>query len=363
MADELTLRKADHLRLAARPGAQHSGSTLLEYVRLVHQALPELALSDIDTSVEFFGKRLSVPLMITSMSGGTEDGARLNRELAQAASKAGAAFAVGSQRVMLKHRERKADFDVRRWMASGSVLLGNIGAQQLAQHPPEQVAELAAAIDADGLCIHLNAAHELAQDEGDRSFKDLLSYIEIVSDKLDGRVLVKETGAGLSPEALLALRDIGIIYIDTAGAGGTSWPKVELMRSTTPAARLAGSVLADWGLPTAFCTIAAARTMPGTARIVASGGIRGGHDVVRALACGAHVAGIAAPALTAWLEQGETGVAELLARLAAELRMLMLMTGCRNVEELHAAPRMYAGELSDWLATYGWLFEEGGDEG
>ncbi len=363
MADELIQRKADHLRLAARPGAQHSGTTLLECVRLIHQALPELALSEIDTSVEFFGKRLKSPLMITSMSGGTEDGARLNRELAQAAANAGIAFAVGSQRVMLRRPERQADFDVRRFLPPGALLLGNIGAQQLAEYAPDQIAGLAEAIDADGLCIHLNAAHELAQDSGDRSFKNLLNLIAIVADKLDGRVLVKETGAGLSPEALLALRDAGVIYVDVAGAGGTSWPKVELMRAQTPAAALAGEVLADWGLPTAFCTIAAARTLPDSARIVAGGGIRTGLDVARALACGAHLAGFAAPALSAWLTGGAPAVAELITRLEAELRILMLMTGCRTVEELRHAPRVYTGELGDWLSTYGWLFEEGsGDE-
>jgi isopentenyl-diphosphate Delta-isomerase len=359
MADELIQRKADHMRLAARPGAQHHGTTLLECVRLIHQALPELALSEIDLSTEFFGKRLKLPLMITSMSGGTEDGARLNRELAQAAAAAGSAFAVGSQRVMLRHPERQADFDVRRFLPPGAVLLGNIGAQQLAEYAPEQIANLAAAIDADGLCIHLNAAHELAQDAGERSFKNLLHHIALVADKLDGRVLVKETGAGLSPEALLKLRDAGVIYVDVAGAGGTSWPKVELMRAETPAARLAGEVLADWGLPTAFCTIAAARTLPDSARIVASGGIRSGLDAARALACGAHLAGLAAPVLSAWLDGGQPAVAALIARLETELRILLLLTGCRTVADLHRAPRVYVGELSDWLASYGWLFEEG----
>jgi isopentenyl-diphosphate Delta-isomerase len=362
MADELTQRKADHLRLAAQPGAQHSGTTLLECVRLSHQALPELALSEIDPSVEFFGKRLKSPLMITSMSGGTEDGARLNRELAQAAAAAGIAFAVGSQRVMLRHPERRADFDVRRFLPPGALLLGNIGAQQLAEDSPEQIAGLAGAIDADGLCIHLNTVHELAQDAGERSFKNLLHHIALVTDRLDGRVLVKETGAGLSPEALMMLRDAGVIYVDVAGAGGTSWPKVELARAQTPAARLAGELFADWGLPTAFCTIAAARTMPPIARIVAGGGIRTGHDVARALACGAHLAGLAAPVLIAWLDGGQAAVSGLIERLAAELRLIMLATGCATVADLQATARVYTGELADYLSTYGWLTEEGGDE-
>jgi isopentenyl-diphosphate Delta-isomerase len=264
--------------------------------------------------------------------------------------------------VMLRHPERRGDFDVRRYLPPGALLLGNIGAQQLAEYAPEQVAELASAIDADGLCIHLNAAHELAQDAGERSFKNLLNYIALVADKLDGRVLLKETGAGLSPEVLLALRDAGVSYVDVAGAGGTSWPRVELARAETPAARLAGELLADWGLPTAFCVIAAARTMPDSARIVASGGIRSGHDVVRALACGAHLAGLAAPVLTAWLDGGAQAVTDLITRLAAELRILLLLTGCRTVAELHSAPRVYTGELRDWLATYGWLFEEGSSD-
>lgn len=352
MPDELTQRKDDHLRIVAEGAAAHTGTTLLECVQLVHQALPELALDSIDLSTRFFGKRLRLPFMITSMTGGTDHGARLNAELARMAGQLGIAFATGSQRVMLRYPERRGDFAVREHIPDG-VLLGNIGAQQLREYAPEQITQLLHDIEADGLCVHLNPAHELAQDEGDRDFSGLLERIAQLTAQLDGRVLVKETGAGLSPQLLLALRDAGVGYVDVAGAGGTSWPKVELARAQTDEARAAGSLLADWGVPTAASTIAARAIMPPSATVVASGGIRTGLDCARAIACGADICGLAAPVLKAWLDGGADAVHALLARLGQELRPLLLLTSCKGVGALQGAPRVYTGQLAQWLAAWG----------
>jgi len=188
-------------------------------VQLLHQALPERALADVQCAVEFFGKRLQAPLMITSMTGGAERAGELNHALAAAAEQAGVAFAVGSQRVLLKNPEYRADFSVRAELGADGVLLGNIGAAQLIQLPPGAIAQLAEDIDADGICVHLNAAHELAQDEGDRSFGGVVDALAALVEAMPGRVLVKETGAGLSPEALALLAGSGVQYIDVGGAG------------------------------------------------------------------------------------------------------------------------------------------------
>ncbi len=348
--DSILKRKADHLRIVAEEDVEHRGTTLLECVQLIPEALPELALDEIDTQVEFFGKRLSAPLMITSMTGGAERGGELNRALARAAAGAGIAFAVGSQRVLLGHPDRLPEFAVRAAIPDG-VLLGNIGAQQLREHPPARIAELVSMIDGDGICVHLNAAHELAQVDGDRDFRGLRELIAQLNEQLDGRVLVKETGAGISSTTVRLLAGRGISFIDVAGAGGTSWPKVESYRAGADLARVIGETFSDWGMPTAACIIGARRRARYDTCIVGSGGIVTGLDAARAIACGANLAGVARAVLLAYLADGAAGAGAFLARLTHELKVAMLLIGCRDLAALREAPRVYTGALRDWLAT------------
>lgn len=348
--DNILKRKADHLRIVAGKDVRHQGSTLLQCVQLIPEALPEMALDDIDLGVEFFGKTLAAPLMITSMTGGTERGGELNHALAQAAGDAGVAFAVGSQRVLLEHPDRLPDFAVRERIPDG-VLLGNIGAQQLIEHPPDRIAELAEMIEADGLCVHLNAAHELAQDDGDRDFGGLLAAIAALNEHVDGRVLVKETGAGISPRTVRRLVDQGIGYIDVAGAGGTSWTRVESYRTEGQLARAIGETFGDWGMPTAACIIGARHRADKATCIVGSGGIITGLDAARAIACGADLAGVARAVLLAYLADGAAGASGYLARMIHELMAAMLLTGSRDLATLRNAPRVYTGALKDWLDT------------
>jgi isopentenyl-diphosphate delta-isomerase len=348
--DGILRRKADHLRIVAEEDVTHGGPTLLECVQLIPEALPELALSEIDTSVEFFGKQLSAPLMITSMTGGAARGAELNQIFAAAAAEAGIAFAVGSQRVLLSHPERLPEFAVRAQIPQG-VLLGNIGAQQLNEHPPARIAELVSMIDADGICVHLNAAHELAQVDGDRDFRGLRELIAQLNDQLDGRVLVKETGAGISSTTARLLAGRGISFIDVAGAGGTSWPKVESYRADEKLARAIGETFSNWGMPTAACIIGARRRAHCDTCIIGSGGIVTGLDAARAMACGANLVGVARAVLLAYLADGAAGASAYLARLIHELKVAMLLIGCRDLTALREAPRIYTGALREWLAT------------
>jgi isopentenyl-diphosphate delta-isomerase len=347
----ISRRKSEHLRIVLEEQVVHAGGTWLDDVHLLHDALPELDLEAIDTSMEFFGKRLRVPLMITSMTGGAEATARMNTELASAASHCGIAFAVGSQRVLLEHPEVLPDFAVRSRIPDG-LLLGNIGGVQLPQLSTEEVASLVERIDADGICVHLNPAQELCQPEGDRSFSGVLDGIARLLDRLDGRVLVKETGAGLSPRALGRLASVGVTHVDVAGRGGTSWTKVELHRASgSPDAGL----LAEWGVPTAFSIVAARRTLGPGGRIVGSGGVMDGLDCARAIAAGADIAGFARAALVAWSGGGLDGTVAFLEQLERDLRAVMLVTGSPDVESLRRAPRVYTGELRSWLESWGWL--------
>jgi isopentenyl-diphosphate delta-isomerase len=352
--DQTSRRKAEHLRIVLEEDVQHRGGTLLDDVRLVHQALPELAEGEIDTATTFFGKRLALPFMIASMTGGAERTRGLNRELAAVAERCGIAFSVGSQRAMLERPERRDDFAVRDAIPSG-VLLGNIGGAQLAEVPVAAVAELVAAIEADGLCVHLNPAQELVQPEGNRSFRGQLEGIARLCDRLDGRVLVKETGAGLAPETLARLKQVGVACVDVAGSGGTSWTRVERLRAPEGPLRALGAALADWGVPTAFSTVAARRVLGEAATVVASGGIASGLDCARAIAAGASVAGFARAVLLEWQARGVAGATEFVEELAHELRAIMLLTGARTVEELRRVPRVYGGALREWLAAYRYL--------
>ena len=351
---QIKQRKSEHLRIVAEEEVAHRGSNLLDGVRLLHEALPELDLNQLDLGVTFFGKRLAAPLIISSMSGGTRFSRELNHDLAEVAGRHGVAFAVGSQRLLLRHPERLPDFAVRAFIPDG-VLLGNIGAVQLPQIPPEQVAELVRRIEGDGVCVHLNPGQELCQVEGDRRFSGLLDRIGRLVEVMDGRVMVKETGAGLSPGTLRRLAAVGVACVDVAGGGGTSWTKVEYHRAPEGDERDIAETFGDWGVPTAVSIVAARAALGGGASVVGSGGIHNGLECARAVAAGADVAGVARAVLLAWQEAGSAGAHRLIQRMIVELRAALLLTGSKDLAALRAAPRVYTGELRQWLSQLGLL--------
>lgn len=346
-------RKAEHLRIVAEEDVSHRGTTLLEDIRLMHQALPELDLDEIDTRTVFFGKELAAPLMITGMTGGADFARELNHGLASVASHYRIAFAVGSQRVMLRHPEVIGDFAVRESIPDG-VLLSNIGAVQLEEYSPEVIAGLVDDIEADGICIHLNAAQEILQEEGHRRFRGLTERIARIVDKLEGRVVVKETGTGMSPETLEKLAGIGVPYIDVSGAGGTSWTKVEMYRASDTLLRRMGKTFADWGIPTAFSVMAARKIVNEKTCVIASGGIISGLDAARAVAAGADMIGFARSVLLPFLDGGTEHASEHVDGIINELRTAMLLTGAVNLKALQKVPRVYTGQLAEWLRTCGW---------
>ncbi len=343
-------RKADHLEVAASGRADFGKTTLLEHVHLVHQALPELAQGEIDLATELVGKRLRAPLVITGMTGGTPEAAEVNRDLARAAEAAGVALGVGSQRAMDEHPELAASYVVRD-VAPGVVLLGNVGAVQARAMGPARVIELARRIGADALAIHLNPGQELIQSGGDRDFRGALDAIRRLVDASPIPVLVKETGCGLSVEAARALAGAGVAAVDVAGAGGTSWVAVEAVRARagSPEAAL-GAELWDWGLPTAVSVVAFVRA--GHA-VIASGGLRSGLDVARALALGARAGGMAAPMLRAQRAGGADGVREEIERVVASIRTVCLLAGCRAAADLARAPRHLGAPLAAYLEDLG----------
>jgi isopentenyl-diphosphate delta-isomerase len=353
MADEpaIARRKADHLEVAASGDADFAErTTLLEHVHLVHQALPELAVHELELGVELCGHRLAAPVMVTGMTGGTAAAARINRDVATAAAAAGLAMGVGSQRVMAEHPELLSTFRVKD-VAPSLVLIGNLGVVQAGALGTAWVVELVKQIEADALAIHLNPGQELIQAEGDRDFRGAIDTIARLVEALPVPVIVKETGCGLSAQAAARLKFAGVTTVDVAGAGGTSWVAVEARRAAEGSpARALGTELWDWGLPTAVATVACASHGLTT---IASGGLRSGLDVARALALGASVGGLAAPVLRAQRAGGVAAVAELLAAVVASVRSVMLLTGSRRVVDLQAAPRHLGAPLRGWLDDLG----------
>src|SRR5437868_3244085 len=248
MAD-ISRRKDDHLDLATSGDVGFKRTTtLLEQVRLVHDALPELALDELDTSVELLGKRLRAPILIAGMTGGSDRAERINKELAGIAEERGYAFGLGSQRAMHKHPGKSGTYAVRD-VAPTALLLGNLGMVQAARMTNDEVKALVDSVGADALCLHLNPAMELVQDEGDRDFRGGLATFERLL-ALGLRVVVKETGCGLSGHVAARVRALGVEYVDVSGAGGTSWVAVETHRAS-PERRPLGEAFWEWGIPTA----------------------------------------------------------------------------------------------------------------
>ena len=354
MTDEppIARRKADHLEIAASGRAEFARSTLLEEVHLVHQALPELALDDVVLATELAGKRLAGPLVITGMTGGTAEAAQVNRDLARAAQAAGVALGLGSQRAMDEHPELAASYQVRD-VAPDVVLFGNVGAVQALAMGPARVVELAKRISADAMCVHLNPAQELIQERGDRDFRGVLAGIARLVDASPVPIIVKETGCGLSAEAARALVNAGVRIVDVAGAGGTSWVAVEAVRAAEGSGAAAlGGELWDWGVPTAVSVALCARA---GLVVVASGGLRSGYDVARALALGARCGGMAAPMLRAQRAGGTEGVAAAVAQVLAAIRAVCVLTGCRTVKDLARAPRHLGAPLRAFIDDMGAL--------
>lgn len=341
---DVPARKLAHLDLCATGDVEARGGTLLEHVHLLHDALPELSLDDVDPSVELLGRRLAAPILICGMTGGAPRAGEINRALAAAAQKCGVALGVGSQRAMLLDPACADTFRVRD-VAPDVLLLANIGAVQAREAGPERVAELVASIGADALCVHLNAAQELVQDEGDRDFRGCVAAIATLVRELPVPVVVKETGCGLGPSVLARLREAGVGIVDVSGAGGTSWTAVESLRGS-PRQRAVGAELREWGIPTAASIVFARRE---GLRAIASGGIRHALDVARSLALGADLAGMALPFLRAHEAGGERAVLATAERLCESVRALLLLCGARRPAELARMPLRIGAPLRDWI--------------
>jgi len=329
-------RKADHIRICTEANVESKKSTLFECVEFENK---NSETSEIDCSTILFGKKLNYPIIIAGMTGGAEESKKINKNLAKAAEQLGIGFGLGSQRAMLEHPELKNTYEVRD-IAPTTLLFGNIGAPQLSEYAPEQIEKAVLDVGADVLAVHLNKIQEALQPEG--SWTDYSEKLEQLCNSVKIPVIIKETGMGISRETAHLLKDSGLAGIDVGGAGGTSFTRVELERT--------GGVpegFQDSGIPTAASILEVRKEFP-EIPLIATGGIRSGTDIAKALVLGADAAGIALPLLKPAQESSEA-VVEKLKEFVSEFESTMLSTGSKSISDLKQQKISITGELSAWI--------------
>lgn len=329
-------RKAEHLRINLEQDVRSALSTGLEKYHLVHQALPEVDLDSVNTSLSLYGRALAAPILISSMTGGTAAASRINRRLAEAAHATGVAIGVGSQRAALEHPEQARTFDIRRY-APNVLLFANLGAIQLNYgYGIDDCRRAVDMIEADALYLHLNALQEAVQAGGNTNFGGLAKRLEEVCKKIGVPVIAKEVGWGISERACKLLADAGVSGIDVAGAGGTSWSQVEMHRAPDEFTRQLAATFVAWGIPTAESIITVRRTAPAM-QVFASGGLKDGLDIAKSIALGATLGGMAGLFLKAASVSSER-VVESMRLITKQIQVSMFAAGAQNLAQLKTTP-------------------------
>ncbi|MEM4348339.1 MAG: type 2 isopentenyl-diphosphate Delta-isomerase [Candidatus Anstonellaceae archaeon] len=333
---KIKTRKKQHVDAAMKKQVEYFTSSGFSEIRFVHNSLPEIDYNDIDLTCKFFSKKLAAPIVISGMTGGYPRAKAINLALAAAAEKEGVAFGLGSQRAMLEHPETASTYKVRK-VAPSIPIIGNIGACQLSFFEPAKVQEVLDKVEADALAIHLNPLQEMVQPEGDRKFSGILAKIEQFCNEISLPVIVKETGAGISGQTADALKKAGVKMVDVSGTGGTSWSKVEYLRSKQR------PTFAEWGNPTAICVAQCAGILP----TIASGGLRSGLDAAKAIALGASFAAAALPFIKSKNPQLE------IATWKQELATTMLLCGAKDLSALSKAKIVIFGNTAEQMERLG----------
>jgi isopentenyl-diphosphate Delta-isomerase len=343
-------RKKEGIAIPLKRGAQaKTSSTYLEYVRFVHNALPELDYSDVDTSSFFMNRTFSAPLIIDSMTGGTPEASKINERLGKLAQDHNIPMGLGSQRAGLKSEELAATYSIARKNAPDAFLIANIGGAQLSKGlTMAEVKNIIEMIQADAIVIHLNPLQELIQPEGEPKYTGVLAKIVELVTEIDLPIMVKEVGAGISPEVATRLETAGVSAINVAGSGGTSWAGVEKIRAVAAKNKIKihlGELFWDWGIPTAISLIEVKRAVKKTP-IVASGGLRNGLEVAKCIALGADMCAMAYPFLKA-AAQSKDSLFRYMNLILAELKGTMFLLGSRNIEMLRGSKYKITGALAD----------------
>ena len=342
-------RKKEHISICIEKDIESTKTTGFEDLTLIHHALPSINMSEIDTSCTFLGKSLKAPIIIEAITGGAKIAEKINKNLAIAANDLGLAMGVGSQRAAIEDKTLESTYNVRD-VAPNIPLIGNLGAIQFSnnEYNIKDAKNALNFIDADALAIHLNPLQEATQPEGDLDFKNDKTAIKDLCQNLGKPVIVKETGAGISREVAISLEKSGVAIIDIAGLGGTSFSAVESYRDSEK--QPIGTVFKNWGIPTAVSIIEVTKST--NIPIIASGGIRSGIDIAKAICLGANYTGLALPLLKAATKSAKD-VKIVLQKIIHELKTAMFLVGAKNLDELKTKDIIITGPTKEWLNTRG----------
>ena len=332
-------RKADHIKINLEKDVRSALTTGLENYHFIHQALPELDLARVDTSLSLFGKQLAAPILVSSMTGGTEEAGEINQRLAEAAQDVRVAMGVGSQRAAMEHPEQTPTFSITRRVAPGILLFANLGAVQLNyRYGIDECRKAVDMIEADALILHLNPLQEAVQDAGDTNFAGLAKKIEEVCKTVGVPVIAKEVGWGISEKTANLLADCGVSAIDVAGAGGTSWSQVEMHRAPDEFTRQLAATFVGWGIPTSDSILNVKKAAP-EMTVFASGGIKDGLDIAKCIALGAALGGMAGQFLKAAAISTEATVA-MMKLVKRQIEVTMFAAGVETLEGLKVGKLM-----------------------
>lgn len=336
-------RKEDHVNLVTKQGMQHLHKTNgLEDVELPYSAFPEMNLSDVDLSTSLFGRKFSSPLMVSGMTGGYASAKEINHSIAKACEEKNIPFQLGSTRAMLEKPELKVTYDVKK-VAPRVFLIANLGASNLHKYSSRQIQSLVDELQADALAIHTNPLQEAIQLEGTPYFRNALKEVQRVAAEISVPVMVKEVGHGLDASSISWLaRKTKVAAIDVAGAGGTSWARVEANRGGENL-----SMYSDVGIPTAVALIQAKKVWKKT--LFASGGIRNGLDIAKCLTLGATACSTAYPIILAQQRGGVFEIKTVLNQFEQQIRVGFFCVGAQNARQMEKIKPVILGRTKDWL--------------
>lgn len=356
---DIETRKQRHIRLAIEENVQSDVTSGLEDARLIHRSLPEIDLEEVSTGIELFGRRLAAPLIISAITGGTAQAKEINATLASATEKFRIGIGVGSQRIAIENPSTAHTFGVVRERAPSALVIGNMGCPQLSLGWGAKEAQRCVdMIEADALAIHMNALQEAIQVGGETRYRGILTKLREVVGGVDVPVVMKETGCGVAFEDAIKLEEAGVRGLDVSGVGGTSWAAVEHHIAKEVGKRdqqALGESLWNWGIPTAVSIVEARRSTG--LKIIASGGIRTGVDMAKAIALGADAVGIAKPFLQKAVE-GPEALKEHIERILLEFRATMFLVGAKDADDLKRVPLVVMGRTAEWLRLRGFAPED-----
>jgi isopentenyl-diphosphate delta-isomerase len=355
LATETRKRKAEHIRISLKRDVQaRQVTTGFENIRFIHKALPDIDKQKISLSTTVFGHKFSAPLIVGAITGGTLEATKINSAAAEAVEELGLGMGVGSQRAAIEDKKLEKTFAIARKKAPTAFLIANIGSVQLVNgYGVREAKKAIEMIEADAIAIHLNSLQEAVQPEGQTNFRGILEKIGELAKELDTPIIAKETGAGIAWEEAKKLESAGVKGIDISGAGGTSFAAVEHYRAEkqgTNFQRMLGDVFWDWGIPTAASLVEVSQTVG--IPIIASGGLRSGVEMTKALALGANLASLSHPILQVAVK-GAKETISMLSLLIEELRTNMFLVGADSVQALRKVPVVITSETAEWLRIRG----------